>query len=58
MSFDTDRARDAFRVLAELCPKTQVLFFTHHAHLVQLAKEAISPDLLQIHRLGACSPNG
>ncbi|MBV8900341.1 MAG: AAA family ATPase [Verrucomicrobia bacterium] len=58
MSFDNDRARDAFRVLAELCPKTQVLFFTHHAHLVQLAKGAISPDLLQIHQLGACSPNG
>lgn len=55
ISFDNDRARDAFRVLAELCPKTQVLFFTHHAHLVELAKEATSPDLLQIHRLGACN---
>jgi uncharacterized protein YhaN len=54
MSFDNDRARDALRVLAELCPRTQVLFFTHHAHLVELAKEAIPPDLLQIHRLGAC----
>jgi uncharacterized protein YhaN len=58
MSFDNDRARDAFRVLAELCPKTQVLFFTHHAHLVELAKEAICPDLLQIHWLGACRPEG
>jgi uncharacterized protein YhaN len=58
MSFDNDRACDAFRVLAELCPKTQVLFFTHHAHLVELAKKAISPDLLQIHQLGACRPEG
>jgi uncharacterized protein YhaN len=60
MSFDNDRARDGFRVLAELCPKTQVLFFTHHAHLVELAKESIPADLLQIHRLGACeqAPSG
>ncbi|MBV9999506.1 MAG: AAA family ATPase [Verrucomicrobia bacterium] len=56
ISFDNDRARDAFRVLAELCPKTQVLFFTHHAHLIELAREAVPPDLLQVHRLGACSP--
>jgi len=41
--FDDDRARAALAVLGELSQHTQVLFFTHHARLVELAREAI-PD--------------
>jgi uncharacterized protein YhaN len=52
MSFDDDRARDTLRVLADLCSKTQVLFFTHHAHLAELAKQAVPAHLLQLHDLG------
>ncbi|MDB6155907.1 MAG: hypothetical protein JWL90_4360 [Chthoniobacteraceae bacterium] len=52
MSFDDDRARDTLRVLADLCSRTQVLFFTHHAHLVELAKQAVPAGLLQLHDLG------
>jgi len=37
--FDDDRARATLEVLADLSKKTQVLFFTHHARLAELAKE-------------------
>jgi len=35
--FDDERSLAALHVLAELSRKTQVLFFTHHARLVELA---------------------
>lgn len=40
MTFDDDRARAALRVLAEPADGRQVLLFTHHEHLVGLAREA------------------
>jgi uncharacterized protein YhaN len=52
ISFDNDRARDTLRVLADLCSRTQVLFFTHHTHLIDLAREAVPKGLLQLHELG------
>ena len=45
VNFDDARATAALRVLAELGKKTQVLFFTHHQHLVEIAKRAIGADL-------------
>ncbi|MGC4069446.1 MAG: AAA family ATPase [Polyangiaceae bacterium] len=39
--FDDARSTAAFRVLAELARRTQVLFFTHHEHLVELADAAL-----------------
>lgn len=36
--FDDDRAAATLNVIAELSKKTQVLFFTHHGRLVDLAK--------------------
>ena len=41
----------ALRALAQLSKRTQVLFFTHHDHLVELARAAIDPALLFVHRL-------
>ncbi len=46
VNFDDDRARRALEVLAEFAARTQVIFFTHHPHLVALAREAVSPDVL------------
>jgi uncharacterized protein YhaN len=45
INFDDARAAAGFKVLSELAQKTQVLFFTHHQHLVQVAKEAIGMDV-------------
>lgn len=37
--FDDERAKAALEVLAELSRKTQVLFFTHHSRMFDLAKK-------------------
>ncbi|AUX36459.1 MULTISPECIES: YhaN family protein [Sorangium] len=49
--FDDDRARAALAVLGELTATTQVLFFTHHARLCELAREAVPAEALREHRL-------
>ncbi|MFI5306836.1 MAG: hypothetical protein ACHQ53_05775, partial [Polyangiales bacterium] len=49
--FDDDRARAALQVLGELSAVTQVLFFTHHARIVELAREAIPASTRHEHRL-------
>lgn len=42
VNFDDDRATAGLEVLAELSGRTQVLFFTHHRHLVDLAERRIT----------------
>ncbi|WP_228766231.1 ATP-binding protein [Pelagerythrobacter aerophilus] len=39
INFDDERAAAGLRLLVELSRKTQVLFFTHHQHLVDIARE-------------------
>jgi uncharacterized protein YhaN len=39
--FDDRRAKATLAFLGELSAKTQILFFTHHARLMELAREAI-----------------
>ena len=49
--FDDKRAMAALQVLAELSTKTQVIFFTHHQHLVELAETNIDYSMLFNHSL-------
>lgn len=51
VNFDDQRAGAALRVLADLSRRTQVLFFTHHEHLVRLAENVLPPDVLFIREL-------
>jgi energy-coupling factor transporter ATP-binding protein EcfA2 len=53
VGFDDQRARATFGVLGRLASRAQILFFTHHAHLVELAREAVSSERLRVHTLGA-----
>jgi uncharacterized protein YhaN len=53
IQFDDQRSRAALRILDEVSDKTQVLLFTHHRRLVELAQEAIPATRLQIHDLDA-----
>lgn len=46
--FDDERARAALRVLGEVATQAQVLFFTHHQRLVELAREAIPAERLHV----------
>ena len=41
INFDDERAAAGFQVLGQLAEKTQVLFFTHHQHLVDIASETL-----------------
>lgn len=41
INFDDERAAAGFAVLGELSRKTQVLFFTHHRHLLEIAQATL-----------------
>jgi uncharacterized protein YhaN len=45
INFDDVRAAAGFRLLGELSRKTQVLFFTHHQHLVDIARETLGDSV-------------
>jgi uncharacterized protein YhaN len=55
LNFDDPRALAALRALAELSGRTQVLFFTHHRHLVELAAANLPADVLFVHELPAAT---
>jgi uncharacterized protein YhaN len=52
IKFDDARAVSTLQALAELSAKTQVIFFTHHRHLVKLAEENVASSALIQHNLG------
>ena len=45
VNFDDERAAAGFQVLGQLAEKTQVLFFTHHQHLVEIASETLGESI-------------
>lgn len=49
ISFDDDRAKATLRCLIELASETQVLLFTHHRHVIDLAK-GVCPAI-HVHEL-------
>lgn len=55
LHFDDARSTAALEILADLSRQTQVLFFTHHAHLVALARSRLRADVLFTHTLEAAA---
>ena len=53
LNLDNKRAQAALRTLAAIAASSQVLLFTHHAHMVDLARIAVPPPLLVEHNLSA-----
>ena len=51
MNFDDERSQATLRILAELSKKTQIIYFTHHQHLRDLAEKAGEADTVKIHSL-------
>jgi uncharacterized protein YhaN len=51
LNFDDRRATAALEALAELSRRTQVLFFTHHLHMVDLALSHLPRDVVFVHEL-------
>lgn len=40
-TFDDDRAEETFRVLGDMAAYGQVIYLTHHAHLIEIAKRTV-----------------
>lgn len=49
--FDDERAKACLEILGEVSQMTQILFFTHHERLVDLARQAIPASALRSHDL-------
>ena len=49
INFDDHRTAAGLRVLGDLSSSMQVVFLTHHDHLVPLAKEVLGADLNVVH---------
>ena len=56
VQFDDARAAATLQILAELARCTQVLFFTHHGHLCELAKTTLPRDSWRQHDLSVGLP--
>ncbi|TWU48784.1 hypothetical protein Poly51_46880 [Rubripirellula tenax] len=51
VKFDDARSAAALRVLAALSKKTQVIMFTHHQHLIDVARQSVAADALFVQSL-------
>ncbi len=51
INFDDGRAAAGFEILGHLAQKTQVLFFTHHQHLVEIARTTLGRSVSVISLL-------
>lgn len=51
VNFDDEHARAGFEVLGEFAEQTQVLFFTHHSRLRELAQQALPSNRLKEREL-------
>jgi uncharacterized protein YhaN len=51
VNFDDRRAAAGFEALAEIAENTQVVFFTHHRHLVELAVKTLRPEQWTLQEL-------
>jgi uncharacterized protein YhaN len=51
LSLDSTRAQATLRTLVTVAQTSQVLFFTHHDHMIALARACLPPGLLTEHRL-------
>ena len=45
INFDQERSAAGFDVLGQLAERTQVLFYTHHLHLVDVARKTLGGDV-------------
>jgi uncharacterized protein YhaN len=51
IKFDNNRAAATLEVLSELASRTQLIFFTHHQHLVDIAENTLSAHPPFLHSL-------
>ncbi|MCI5158704.1 MAG: hypothetical protein D3906_09760, partial [Candidatus Electrothrix sp. AUS1_2] len=52
IGFDDNRTRVCLEILAELASRTQVLLFTHHRRVIELAESIHAKAGIFIHEMG------
>jgi uncharacterized protein YhaN len=52
MNFDDQRAVSTLQLLDRFASQTQILFFTHHQHTLELARQQLPPERFHLHALG------
>lgn len=55
IQLDDSRCVAALKALSDLSSQTQVILFTHHAHLIDLAEAHLPGEAFHVHRLDAVS---
>ena len=55
ITFDDVRTTAGLRVLDQLADRVQVIIFTHHTHVADLATKALPADRIHVHSLPASS---
>lgn len=53
VNYDDLRAKGTLKVLEELSKSRQIIFLTHHKHIINLIKESLCADSYQLHSLGS-----
>ncbi|WP_182867684.1 YhaN family protein [Stieleria mannarensis] len=51
IQLDDQRTVAAMKRFSKLSERTQVILFTHHQHLIDLAESSLAPDQFHLHRL-------
>lgn len=51
VNFDDERSVATLNVLSQLAKKTQIIFFTHHSHLLGILDRVENRDAVFVHRL-------
>jgi len=51
MTADDERAANMFKALDKFSAQCQVLVFTHHRHLMDIAERSVTAGSLRTHRL-------
>lgn len=52
VQLDDERSAAAMRTFSDLSLRTQVILFTHHEHLIELAERTLAADEFHVQRLG------
>jgi len=52
INFDNERSSATLKILADLSARLQIIFFTHHKHMIELARKVVPKEVLQVQTLG------
>lgn len=52
IDYDPERSATGFEALGQLAERMQVLFYTHHLHLVDIARKTLSADVHAVSLAG------